>query len=88
VTYFFRNILKLSAILLILGMSGCAYLDAARGLAVARGEQVSDSARDNAEFMLCRGITVGAWLRRFGDSADLANAWRTLCSEQIKQAPK
>lgn len=80
--------MRIIFILLITILPGCAYLDAARGLAVARGEQVSDSARDNAEFMLCRGITVGAWLRRFGDSADLANAWRTLCSEQIKQAPK
>lgn len=81
---FFRNI---AAALLLLATSGCAYLELAQQAAAHKGAEISDSARDRAEFMLCRGITVGSWVRRYGDSADLANAWRTLCSENIKQTP-
>lgn len=80
--------MRLLVIMVFTLLSGCSYLGIAQTAAGQYGAEISDSARDRAEFMLCRGITVGSWIRRFGDSADLANAWRTLCSEQIKQVPK
>lgn len=61
-------------------LSGCA--------SVAQvGANVADDARDSSEFMLCRGITVGSWMRGYGESPERAAAWRTLCSNQVKQSP-
>ena len=68
-------------------LPGCESLQLFKSAAVDKGAAVVDTLRDDAEFTLCKGITVGSWQRRFGDSAEAANAWRTLCSVQIKQAP-
>lgn len=71
----------------ILALAGCAQFDAAKVVATNEGAKVADEARDGAEFMLCRGMTVGAWVRAYGASADKANAWKVLCATGNSQTP-
>jgi len=71
----------------MLALAGCAQFDSAKGVAVNEATKVADEARDGAEFMLCRGMTVGAWVRAYGASADKANAWKTLCATGNSQTP-
>jgi hypothetical protein len=73
--------------LLCLLLSGCTSLDALRPGIATRGAEVSDQALVDATFVLCRGITVGAWLRAFGSDPERAHAWRQLCAERITQTP-
>lgn len=74
--------------IILLALAGCAQTDAARTAFVDQVASVSDDARLNAELVLCRGITVGAWIRAYGQDADRAAAWKTLCTQPIvEQTP-
>jgi hypothetical protein len=64
-----------------LTLTGCASNQVA-----TMGAAINDEARTGAEFVLCQGISVGAWRRAYGDSQDRADAWRRLCAE-AKQTP-
>lgn len=75
------------AILAALTLSGCAYYGPATRAAADRGEQVADETRTVAQWTLCRAITVGAWLRAYGDDPEKAAAWRVLCRETAEQTP-
>mgnify|MGYP001589570812 FL=1 len=70
----------LFAVLLLSAFTGCA------GVAT-QGAAVSDDIRDTAEFALCKGITVGSWVRAYGNSPERAKAWRTLCSQTVSETP-
>ncbi len=60
--------MKLCAALVILvAVGGCSTIG-------STSAAISDEARDTAEFMLCRGITVGAWTRAYGNDASKAQA--------------
>jgi len=61
---------------LALTLTGCAQFSSLKGAIADRGAAVSDEARDTAEFVLCRGITVGAWLRAYGNEPEKAKAWQ------------
>ena len=52
-----------------------------------KGALLSDEVREGAEFALCRGITVGAWVRAYASSPERAQAWRTLCSQTLSETP-
>lgn len=73
--------------LFLLALPGCAQFDAAKGAAATEGAKVADEVMTTTEFMLCKGVTVGAWVRQYGASADKANAWRTLCATGNSQTP-
>lgn len=73
--------------IILIALPGCAPLNAVQSGIADRGAAISDEALQTSEFMLCRGITVGSWLRAYGDSAERAAAWRTLCSRQAKETP-
>lgn len=66
-------------------LSGCGLTpqgEAVR-LAVAEyGAKIADAELENLEWALCRGITVGAFTRRYGPNPKKAEAWRTLCSTE------
>lgn len=66
-----RNLIAMLALTLA---AGCATLGDA-----------ADALRDNAEFLLCRGITVGAWWRAYGQSQERAQAWLVLCAPYLNQ---
>ena len=71
------------ALLLCSLFAGCAQLDIARTAVDVRGQVVADRVLADAEFVLCRGITVGAWVRRYGRDAALADGWKTICGSEL-----
>lgn len=71
----------LSAVMLALmaaALVGCAGLPAQ---AIDRAARVQDEAATVAEVALCRGMSIGAWMRRYGTSAERARAWQVLCED-------
>ena len=66
-------------------LSGCGLTpqgEAVR-LAVAEyGATIADAELANLEWALCKGISVGAFTRRYGTQPKKAEAWRTLCSTE------
>ena len=69
-------------ILLVLLLGGCGftpYGDFARGAVTEYGAQAMDEGLVNAEFFMCRAASVGSVIRRYGKSAETAEAWKTLC---------
>ena len=71
------------ALLLCLLFVGCAQIDIARTAVDVRGQVVADRVLADAEFVLCRGITVGAWVRRYGRDAVLSEGWKTICGSEL-----
>ena len=80
-----RQVLALCALLLL---PGCESLQLFKSAAADKGAAAVDTVRDDAEFVMCRGITVGSWIRRYGNSPKQAGAWRTLCGETLTETPK
>lgn len=78
---------KVLIVVLAAVLTSCAQTDVARTQAVDTLAGASDRAREDAELILCRGITVGAWVRAYGTDAERAAAWKTLCSNQVKATP-
>ena len=73
----------------ILWFTGCAELGVVRTAIDVRGQEVADRILADTEFVLCRGISVGAWARRYGRDQILADAWKTICgSELLLTTPK
>jgi hypothetical protein len=72
-------------VLLFVLLSGCASVDSIAD----RGAAVSDEALQSAEFIMCRAITVGTWVRTYGNDPQKADAWRKLCTATpIAEMPK
>lgn len=70
----------LLALALFALLSGCASFDAAQGQIAAYGARAADETRQSAEYMLCHGITVGAWRRAYGADPMRAQGWSLLCA--------
>lgn len=76
--------MKLPLVLaLALGLTGCAGFQSL----VSGGAQANDAAALAAETTLCRGISVGAWVRAYGSDPERAKAWRVICDDQIEVLP-
>lgn len=71
----------LAALLLLL--NGCGTLTNL----VSAGAKINDGAADAAEVTICRGISIGAWVRAYGSDAEKAKAWKVLCEDQIEVLP-
>jgi len=71
------------AVLALSLLAGCSSLT---GL-VNRGAELNDAAVTTAETTLCRGISIGAWMRAYGSDANRAKAWKVLCDEKIGALP-
>ena len=69
--------------LALLLLSGCSALS---GL-VSKGAEGNDAAAQAAEVTICRGISIGAWVRNYGSDPAKAAAWKSLCSDQIEVLP-
>lgn len=79
--------MKMICILLSLALPGCAGIGTVEKDIATEGAAAADNVRDVAQWTLCKGISVGAWVRAYGDSADKANAWKTLCNTTVQQTP-
>lgn len=64
-------------------LSGCAQV----APLVQKGADLNDSALASAEFTLCRAISIGAWIRAYGNDKAKAEAWKTICAEQVTELP-
>jgi hypothetical protein len=69
--------------IIALSLAGCSTLT---GM-VTKGAELNDAAVATAETALCRGISIGAWMRAYGSDANRAKAWKVLCDEKIGALP-
>lgn len=77
------------ALLICLLFTGCTQLDIVRTAVDVKGQQTADRILADTEFIMCRGISVGAWVRRYGRDQVLADAWKTICgSDLLLTTPK
>ena len=75
---------------LVLFMGACGFTsrgDALRAAFAGTAAQAMDEGLINAEFFMCKAASVGSIQRRYGQSEDLADAWRTLCLPDRDNAP-
>lgn len=79
--------MKLAALLIAWMLSGCAELSALRTGVATEGANAMDRAATDAEFTLCRAISIGAWMRRYGRDETKAQAWRDICLSPDTEAP-
>ncbi len=79
--------MKLFAALAILALVGCAEISAGKSAVATHGAIAADDVRDTAEWTLCKGITIGAWVRAYSASADKAKAWQALCNAGVSNLP-
>lgn len=79
--------MKLLIALLAMSLVGCAEWTALKSGARTEAALIADEVRDSTEHMLCRGMTIGAWVRAYGNDSDRAGAWRTLCSSRSTETP-
>ena len=76
--------MKAALVVLALSMlAGCSTLTNL----VNAGAKVNDAAVESAEVAICRGISIGAWMRAYGTDAKKAAAWRELCDDKIEVLP-
>lgn len=77
----------MKAVLLVLLLAGCAQYDATKSAVIDTAAHVSDIALSDAELLLCRGISVGAWRRAYGQKPEKAAAWKILCADNLEVTP-
>ena len=68
-------------------LQGCAAFSGGKTLVVDQASTTADEVLATAKFAMCRAITVGAWVREYGNDAVKAEAWRTLCKAELTQTP-
>ena len=68
-------------------LSGCAQYSALSNGIASVAADASDRQLDAAMFVVCRGITVGAWTRRFGKDEEAARAWKVMCIDRAVTTP-
>ena len=74
---------------IIIWFTGCAQLGIVRTAIDVKGQEAADRILADTEFLLCRGISVGAGARHYGRDQILADAWKTICgSELLLTTPK
>ena len=75
--------MKLFAPLLGLLVASCGLSPQGEAVRMAISEysaKIADAELENLEWGICRGISVGAWARRYGSNSKKAEGWRALCS--------
>ena len=76
---------KVTIVIVPLFLAGCgltAETQAVRMAVSEYGARIADAELENIEWTLCRGISVGAFTRRYGQNPRKAAAWRELCSTE------
>ena len=71
------------AVLALSMLAGCSTLTNL----VSAGAEANDAAAHAAEVTICRGNSIGAWVRNYGSDPAKAAAWKSLCSDQIEALP-
>ena len=71
--------MKLLSILVLFVFAGCAQYGPISVAIRANGAEVADNVRDSSRFTTCNVITIGSWMREYGQSATKARAWAINC---------
>lgn len=81
------NVIKVTIVILAVGiLGGCGFTPEGQAVRMAVSEfgaKAADAELENVEFFLCRGVSIGAWSRRYGVSSRKAEAWRTICTQDV-----
>lgn len=70
-------------VIALISLAGCGTLTNL----VQQGAKINDAAAESAEVTICRGISIGAWVRVYGSDPEKAKAWRVLCDDKIEVLP-
>lgn len=81
---FFVTIIFLIVVSLL---GGCVGFDAVQTAIATQGAKAEDQTRTAAEFLLCDGISVGAWRRAYGLNPERSEAYKKLCETRSVGAP-
>ena len=73
------KVLAVSALILLAGCGFTPQGDAARAAIREGGAQAFDEGLVNAEWFICQAASVGSIKRRYGISAEKAEAYNALC---------
>ncbi len=63
----------------IIVLSGCASVDSAKQAIAVKGAEISDTALTDAVWWTCKGSSVGAVKRMYGQTAERADLYREFC---------
>jgi len=76
-----------SLLLISLLLSGCAATHGYATIVAEKAATAADIALADLEYLMCDGITVGAFDRRYGRDQGKVAAWRKLCTKDVGEAP-
>jgi len=67
------------ALLLVAGLPACQSSDRVRETIKQEGAGFYDRVLDDAAFVICRGSSIGAVRRKYGGTAEAAEAYNAFC---------
>lgn len=67
-------------------VSGCAQFQPAIDTAISQAASVNHAQYQVAELILCRGMSIGEWMRSIGQYPEKVNGWRSLCVGDVLPA--
>ena len=80
-----RNISVISALFI----AGCAQFQPAIDTAINQAASVNHAQYQVAELILCRGMSIGEWMRSIGPYPEKVDGWKAICvGGSIPNAPK
>lgn len=66
-------------ILSFTALAGCAQFQPAIDTVINQATSVNHAQYQVAELILCRGMSIGEWMRSIGQYPEKVNGWRSLC---------
>lgn len=76
-------------IAVILYINGCAQFQTAIDTAINQAASVNHAQYQVAELILCRGISIGEWMRSIGPYPEKVDGWKAICvGSGIPNAPQ
>lgn len=68
---------------------GCAQFQPAIDTAINQATSVNHAQYQVAELILCRGMSIGEWMRSIGSYPEKVNGWKSLCvGDSIPNSPQ
>lgn len=65
--------------ILIFYMAGCAQFQPAIDTVIDQATSVNHAQYQVAELILCRGMSIGEWMRSIGPYPEKVSGWHALC---------
>ena len=71
--------MRFQATILALLISGCAQFQPAIDTAINQATSVNHVQYQVAELILCRGMSIGEWMRSIGPYPEKVDGWKAIC---------